>query len=86
MIKNKFTLDYLVNCKVSLKLHLHFSHYTTQMIIIFFVFIPVFLVCNVIKKKNAEGVLTNVIKKSYPRMGFKYRINFSWSVATLCLP
>lgn len=31
-------------------------------------------------------MLTNVIKKSYQRMGFKYRINFSWSVATLGLP
>lgn len=31
-------------------------------------------------------MLISVIKKSYPRMGFKYRINFSWSVATLCLP
>ena len=31
-------------------------------------------------------MLISVINKTYPRMGFKYRINFSWSVATLCLP
>ena len=53
MIKNKFTLDYLVNCKVSLKLHLHFSHYTTQMISIFW-FLSLFFWSVMCKKKQQQ--------------------------------
>lgn len=57
MIKNKFALEYLVNCNVSLKLYLHFRYNKWLVFVSILVFIlPVFLSYNVKEKsrKNAD--------------------------------